>query len=468
MVEKPQYATPQKMLLRTGAQVPVVSAVHGGGSTGPPEGSPRVHPEGGPPVHPEEGPPVHPEEGPPVIKAEVDTPDDQVCVHESGDLCAEDIDKNWSVIPEVTPSTNKVMLEDIQIPDLGDTPKEEVDRLRQIIWRKRHLLMGKGNALPPAARGAVCDIDVGNARPIAQRVRKVASQFREKLADLIKGLLSSKIIQHSTYPWASPIVIIVKKNGVDIRLCIDYRVVNDLTRLMVYPMPLVNELLEDLDKALWYCSLDMASDFWVISMTERARLISAFITPLGLFEWRRMPFGLKNAPQIYQRLLDNALYGFLTIYSKPNAEKQFDLFEIGQPEADPEESILERRSYIDDILVTSGSWDDLCLEVERLLEVCDKWDLSISAVKSSWGCKKVDYLGHRVSAEGLEAHPKDLQSLVDLPLPTTLKAMQSFLGSLNYYSRFLKDYAIYASILYELREVDYHVLRRRMSETEDT
>ena len=180
--------------------------------------------------------------------------------------------------------------------------------------------MEKGNALPPAARGAICDIDVGNARPIAQRVRKVAPQFKEKLADLIKGLLSAKIIQPSTSPWASPIVIIVKKNGVDIRLCIDYRLVNDLTQLMVYPMPLINELLEDLDSALWYCSLDMASGFWVVSMTERERLISAFVTPLGLFEWLRMPFGLKNAPQIYQRLLDNALYGFLRI--PPGADSE--------------------------------------------------------------------------------------------------------------------------------------------------
>ena len=89
--------------------------------------------------------------------------------------------------------------------------------------------------------------------------------------------------------------------------------VNDLNQLMVYPMPLVNEVLEDLDKALRYCSLDMASGFWVVNMTDRARLISAFVTIFGLFEWRRMPFGLKNAPQIYQWLLDNALYGFLAI-----------------------------------------------------------------------------------------------------------------------------------------------------------
>ncbi|GMF51628.1 unnamed protein product [Phytophthora fragariaefolia] len=98
---------------------------------------------------------------------------------------------------------------------------------------------------------------------------------------------------------------------------------------MVYPMPLVNDLLEDLDKYLWYCSLDMASGFWVVPMTDRARLISAFITPLGLFEWLRMPFGLCNAPKIYQRLIDNALYGFLQL-SPENAAR--DVFEGGEPE----------------------------------------------------------------------------------------------------------------------------------------
>ena len=196
-------------------------------------------------------------------------------------------------------------------PGISLSPDQE--KLRQLIWKSRHLLIGKGNALPPAARGAVCDIDVGGARPIAQRVRPVAPKFREKLADLIKGLLSAKIIRPSTSPWASPIVVIIKKNGVDIRLCIDYRRVNQLTRLMVYPMPLISELLQDMDKAMWFCSLDMASGFWVVEMTERARMISAFITPSGLFEWLRMPFGLKNAPQIYQRLIDNALYGYLKI-----------------------------------------------------------------------------------------------------------------------------------------------------------
>uniref|UniRef100_A0AAV1V876 Reverse transcriptase domain-containing protein n=1 Tax=Peronospora matthiolae TaxID=2874970 RepID=A0AAV1V876_9STRA len=138
--------------------------------------------------------------------------------------------------------------------------------------------------------------------------------------------------QSSTSPWASPIVVITKKNGVDIRLCIDYRRANHLTRLMVYPMPLISDLLEGLDKDLWYCSLDMASGCWVVEMTERAKLISAFVTPFGLFEWLRMPFGLKNAPQFYQRLVDNALYGYLKIGRISDSDSQTDVLKGGKPE----------------------------------------------------------------------------------------------------------------------------------------
>ncbi|KAE8969073.1 hypothetical protein PR001_g27607, partial [Phytophthora rubi] len=137
------------------------------------------------------------------------------------------------------------------------------------------------------------------------------------------------------------------------------------------------------------------------------------------------------------------------------------------PEEAGESSVLGRRSYIDDILVTAGSWDLLCDRVKALLEACDKWNISISVAKSFWGLKKVDYLGDRVSNEGLEAHPQDLSALTDLPFPKTLRGMQSFLGSLNYYGRFIEDMAIYASVLYELREVDFAAIRDRAGRERD-
>ncbi|GMF51249.1 unnamed protein product [Phytophthora fragariaefolia] len=179
----------------------------------------------------------------------------------------------------------------------------------------------------------------------------------------------------------------------------------DISLGVSHCLPLVNDLLEDLDKYLWYCSLDMASGFWVVPMMDRARLISAFITPVGLFEWLRMPFGLCNAPQIYLRLIDNALYGFLRV-SPENAAR-----EGGEPERPGTQSAVGRRSYIDDIRIGGESWDDLCRKVERLLGVCEQWHLSISAEKSEWGMPQIDYLGHKVSQHGLQANPKKLESL---------------------------------------------------------
>ncbi|RAW22222.1 hypothetical protein PC110_g21337, partial [Phytophthora cactorum] len=180
-----------------------------------------------------------------------------------------------------------------------------------------------------------------------------------------------------------------------------------------------------------------------------------------------MPFGLKNASQIYQRLLDNVLYGFTRIPRRRGDSEATDQFEEGEPGGRRRASVLGRRSYIDDILVPARSWDQLCDRVDALLRSCDQWNLSISVAKSYWGMDKVDYLGHQVSKEGLEANPKDLSSLTDLPFPGSLRAMQSFLGSLNYHSRFIEDYAIYAAVFYELREAMHAEPQERLDERRD-
>ena len=131
---------------------------------------------------------------------EAESTEAPVYYHESGDLFAEDIEQHLAVVPEISTATEEVTIDDIQIGDPDVPLTSDQQRLRSLIWKSRHLLMGKGNALPPAARGAICDIDVGGAAPIAQRVRPVAPKYREKLSDLIKGLLAVKIVQPSTSP----------------------------------------------------------------------------------------------------------------------------------------------------------------------------------------------------------------------------------------------------------------------------
>ncbi|OWZ05689.1 reverse transcriptase [Phytophthora megakarya] len=229
-------------------------------------------------------------------------------------------------------------------------------------------------------------------------------------------------------------------------------------------MSLINDLLEDLESTIWYCSLDMASGFWVVKMTDRARFSSAYITPFGLNEWNWMPFGLENAPQIYQRMIDNALYGFTRIPKSEDHGGTLDVFEDGEPVDPGKRSVLGRRSYIDDILIPANNWNQLCDRVEGLREACDKWNLAINVVKCFWGMPKVECLGQKVSHNGLKTNPKNLSALTDLAFPESLRAMQSFLGSLKYYSLFIEDYAIYASVLYELREIDFVAMMKEATQ----
>ncbi|OWY92844.1 reverse transcriptase, partial [Phytophthora megakarya] len=141
------------------------------------------------------------------------------------------------------------------------TPEMEA-KMRGILKRHRSILLGDGNAAPAPARGVVCDIDVGEAKPVALRATQIAAPFLVKVIELLKKLLEAELIEHSESEWSSPIVIVLKKNGIDIRMCIDYRLLNLLIKLSRYPLPLIDDLLVDFKSAMWFMSLDMASGFW--------------------------------------------------------------------------------------------------------------------------------------------------------------------------------------------------------------
>ncbi|OWZ11773.1 LOW QUALITY PROTEIN: reverse transcriptase [Phytophthora megakarya] len=153
-------------------------------------------------------------------------------------------------------------------------------------------------------------------------------------------------------------------------------------------------------------------------------------------------------------MIDNALYGFTRIPKSDDHGSTLDVFEDGEPVDSGKPSVLGRRSYIDDNLIPANNWDQLCDRVEGLLEACDIWNLSISVVKSFRGMPKMEYLGHKVSHNELDANPKDLSALTNLAFSGSLRAMQSFF--LNYYSRFIEDYVIYAS----LREIDFAAMMK--------
>ncbi|GMF52854.1 unnamed protein product [Phytophthora fragariaefolia] len=227
----------------------------------------------------------------------------------ANEIDLEDYAHELAFLPDLTDSASTVL-------DYGGsnvvcsvhTPSQR-EKLVKALKAQEGIMIASGNALPPPAYGAICDIDVQGHKPIKQRARRVPLKHMKKLYEILKGLLKAGLIAFSNSPWASPIVL--KKNGVDIRLCIDYKMVNAITVLMEYAMPLVDDLLTELEGYLWFCSLDAASGFREVMMPQRAREISAFVCALGHFEWLRMTFGLKNALLIYQRIIDNALWGYV-------------------------------------------------------------------------------------------------------------------------------------------------------------
>ncbi|KAE9012336.1 hypothetical protein PR002_g14828 [Phytophthora rubi] len=276
---------------------------------------------------------------------------------------------------------------------------------------------------------------------------------------------------------------------------------------MEYAMPLVDDLLTEMKAYLWFCSLDAASGFWAVMMTRRARKISAFVCALGHFEWLRMPFGLKNAPMIYQRMINNALWGFVqpkggwasfsekmrmaettdaedragvteasvgpneTPRTKFEADRALsttesavatlvnsplaDMYSSGEPDKSSLVHVLDRRSFVDDICFGSETFEACLATLDRLLSRFQECRISISFPKSLFVQRNVGFLSHDVSAAGIAPDAKKAAAMTELSFPASKKGVQSFLGALNYYSRFIQDFAVYGAALYQLKDADF-------------
>ncbi|KAH9158815.1 hypothetical protein LEN26_002703, partial [Aphanomyces euteiches] len=239
----------------------------------------------------------------------------EVVLREGIDLSTEELEQQLAIIPEVPREAEPFDPDQLDVGE-DELSDDEKGKMRVVLrkYRKFLFFIKSGNGLPPPAKGAVCDIDVGEAKPLAERARRIRPELLKKLFDLLRGLLDFGLITFSNSPWASPIVLVLKKGGKDIRLCIDYRGINELQELMRSPMPTLDGMLANFHAMQWFLSLDNASGIWVVRATKRARKVSAFICALGHFEWTRM--AQENAPMIYQRMITNALFGFVDIATR--------------------------------------------------------------------------------------------------------------------------------------------------------
>ena len=210
--------------------------------------------------------------------------------------------------------------------------------------------------------------------PLRQPYRRQNPAVRWEEMTQVQQMLSSNVISPSNSPWASPVVMVRKKDG-SLRFCVDFCQLNAATVKNAHPLPRIDDLLDALHGAKWFSILDLKSGYWQVPITEQDKAKTAFRTSSGqLFEFNQVPFGLCNAPATFSRLMDSVLAGL---------HWEMCLF------------------YLDDIIVFSSTWEEhlawLCQVFERLRHA----NLKLGADKCTFAAKEVNYLGHRVTEEGL-------------------------------------------------------------------
>ncbi|PIK53305.1 Septin-8-A [Apostichopus japonicus] len=226
-------------------------------------------------------------------------------------------------------------------------------------------------------------------------------------------MLESGAIRESHSPYASPIVVVKKKDG-SIRLCIDYRKLNQDTVKDSYSLPRIEESLDALKGAKWFSSLDLQSGYWQIEVAEKDIPKTAFTTPMGFYECNRMPFGLTNAPATFQRLMEHCV-------GDMNYKKCL--------------------VYLDDVIIFSQTFEEHLERLSAVLKRLTDFGLKLKPSKCNLLQNSVTYLGHVVSEHGVETDPEKIQAVKSWPVPQNVKQLRSFLGFTGYYRRFVEGYA---------------------------
>ena len=265
-------------------------------------------------------------------------------------------------------------------------------------------------------------IDTGGAVPINQRPYRLPLRKRKIVDEEIDKMLHDGIIERSTSPWASPITLVPKKDG-SIRFCVDYRKLNAVTRKDAHPLPNIQDIFDTMAGASLFTTLDLRSGYWQVSMAETAKEKTSFVCHRGLFQFKRMPFGLCNSPAVFQRLMNHVLAPF-----------------IGK-------SVMV---YLDDIVIFSKSPQEHEAHTAEVFEAIQKAGLTVKPSKCEFSKPEVRLLGYIVSGQGIRSDPEKTKAIAEMAPPTDVKGVRSFLGMTGYYRQCIPNYAHVANPLVKL------------------
>ena len=269
-------------------------------------------------------------------------------------------------------------------------------------------------------------IDTGDSRPIRQGPRRLPLAKRQVADREVKRMLDMGVIEPSTSPWSSPIVLASKKGG-DVRFCIDFRKVNAVTKKDSFPLPRIDDSLNKLQGSSWFSTMDLASGYWQVAMDEEDAEKTAFVVEDGLYQFKVLPFGLCNAGATFQRLMQLTLSGLSW------------------------EQVLV---YIDDLIVHSQTFSEHLKHLKQVFEKLAAAGLKMAPKKCTFFRREVTFLGHIVSEKGVQTDPSKTSAVAEWPIPRKLKEVQAFLGLCGYYRKFIKGFSAIAQPLYRLTQKD--------------
>lgn len=252
-------------------------------------------------------------------------------------------------------------------------------------------------------------IELLNDTPIYQRPRRFPAPIAQEIERQCQELYNLGIIEPSLSSYSSPVVPVRKKDG-SIRLCIDYRALNKVTKADKFPLPNLSDSIFGLHEVKYFTKLDLVRGYYQVPLEEESREYTAFSTPHGHWQFNRLSFGLKNAPSAFQREMQTVLRDF------------------------PWKKVVV---YIDDILIMGNSFEEHLYLVKRVLAMLELHGIKIKPAKCEWFSTEVEFLGHVVSRNGIKKTPQYVKKIDEFPRPTNVRQLREFLGLVNFQRKFV-------------------------------
>ena len=335
--------------------------------------------------------------------------------HEQNQMDSEDFNLEKS-----DPSSSKLQNSDIlQNLDqkLSHLDSDKRLELKQLVLEYEHLFPD----IPSRTDKIYHDVDIiEGSKPVKQHPYRMNPVKQQYLREEVQYLLDNDFIEPSQSEWSSPCILVPKPDGT-FRMCTDYRKVNSVTKTDTFPIPRIDDCIDNIGHAKYVTKFDLLKGFWQITLTDRAKEISAFVTPDGLYQYKVMPFGMKNSPATFQRPVNSLI-----------------------------SNLDGCKAYIDDAIIFSEEWQQHLQTIRTFFDRLSDAKLTVNLAKSEFCHANLTFLGHIVGQGQVKPVEAKVEAISDFPVPTSKRQLMRFLGVAGYYRKFCKNFSAIAEPLTNL------------------